>query len=295
MNHDKNEPPRAKRNISWYARPPTLACEHVFELLTQEGGLHFIGCKKCGGRQNESPHDRQKDGHLDDSPPTLTMMRRDLELEMALLDELINFSAFGPHPVLLNVEFIDVHEVLCLVVKICRKDLELKQMKVLLDLRATNHGAQADSLRLQQVMWQLLRNAITFSPQGSRISISTFNTPSGQITIEFVDQGIGIEPERLPYLFDASRRAEPSKGQFPGGLALGLFIAKGLAEAQQGSLSAESKGRGHGATFRLTLEGLHPSHAPTLGSKPAASFNSSDASVSGSPDDKQAPPLLPTS
>lgn len=204
----------------------------------------------------------EEDERFVEARPILAMIRRNLELESALIDELMNFVAVGQQKVRLHLEYIDVHETLRLVLEICHSDLEAKQIKVLLGLRASSHWVQADSLRLQQVMWNLLKNAIKFSPPGSTLSISTSNSPSGQVTIDFVDQGIGIAPELLPHIFDAFRQADPSQQQRLGGLGLGLFIAKGLAEAQHGALSVESEGLGRGATFRLTLYSEHPSHAP---------------------------------
>jgi signal transduction histidine kinase len=79
------------------------------------------------------------------------------------------------------------------------------------------------------------------------------NQPPNWLTIELADHGIGIEPALLPLVFDSFQQGDRAMQQRFGGLGLGLFIAKGLAEAQGGSLTALSEGRGKGATFRLTL------------------------------------------
>jgi two-component system CheB/CheR fusion protein len=226
----------------------------------------------------------EEDERFLEARPTLALIRRNLELQSTLIEELMNFVAVGQHKLRLDLRFMDAHDAIRSVVGICRSDLESKQIKVVLSLLAARHWVQADSLRLQQVMWNLLKNAVKFSPQGSTLSISTSNSPSGQVAIDFVDQGIGIEPELLPHVFDAFRQAESSKQQHPGGLGLGLFIAKGLAEAQQGALSVASEGLGRGATFRLTLHSEHPSHAPAA-ILPHASTDRRDAARPIHPDE----------
>ncbi len=112
----------------------------------------------------------------------------------------------------------------------------------------------ADSLRLQQVMWNLVKNAVKFSTRGGSISIGSVNDASGGLIMEFADRGIGIVPELLPLVFDPLQQGDDSMQRRYGGLGLGLFIARGLAEAHQGTLTVTSEGRGHGATFRLSLK-----------------------------------------
>jgi len=126
----------------------------------------------------------------------------------------------------------------------------------------------ADSLRLQQIMWNLVRNAIKFSPAGSTISISSANETPGTITLEFVDHGIGIEPEFLPLVFDPFQQSERVLNRkHYDGLGLGMFIAKGLAEAQDGTLVVSSEGLGLGATFCLILK-LAPAGSVAKGTLP---------------------------
>ena len=184
---------------------------------------------------------------------TLTMIRRNIELQSRLLEELSEFTSVGQHKVRLHLESIDAHEVVRLVLGICQSELATAQIVVLLDLRATESQVMADSAKLQQVMWNLIKNAIKFSAPGSSICISTGNDPAGRLTIELADHGIGIEPALLPLVFESFQQGDGAIQQRFGGLGLGLFIARGLAEAQGGSLTALSEGHGKGATFRLTL------------------------------------------
>jgi two-component system CheB/CheR fusion protein len=112
-------------------------------------------------------------------------------------------------------------------------------------------------------MWNLVKNAVKFSPPGSRISIATSTDAAGWLTIEFADHGIGIEQDLLPLVFDPFQQGDLSGLQRHDGLGLGLFIAKGLAEAQGGTLTVLSEGRGKGAKFRLALPTAPPNPANT--------------------------------
>jgi signal transduction histidine kinase len=185
--------------------------------------------------------------------PTLTMMRRNIEVQSRLLEELTDFTTVGQHKVRLRPEAIDAHEAVRYVLEICRGESGTALIEVRLDLRASESIVLADSVRLQQIMWNLLKNAIKFSPPGGDISITSANETPGNLTLEFTDHGIGIEPEFLPLLFEAFQQGANLPQHRHGGLGLGMFIAKELAEAQGGTLTVASEGRGKGATFRLTL------------------------------------------
>ena len=185
--------------------------------------------------------------------PTLTMMRRNIEVQSRLLEELTEFTTVEQHKVRLRPEAIDAHEAVRFVLEICRGEISTALIEVLLDLGASESVVLADSVRLQQVMWNLLRNAIKFSPPGGGISITSANETPGCLTLEFTDHGVGIEPELVPLVFEPFQQGDNSMQHRYGGLGLGMFIAKGLAEAQGGTLTVASEGRGTGATFRLTL------------------------------------------
>jgi two-component system CheB/CheR fusion protein len=176
----------------------------------------------------------------------------------------MDFSAVGQHKVRLRPESIDVHEAVRFVLEICKGEIAAARIEVNLDLQAWVNVVLADSLRLQQIMWNLVRNAIKFSPPGSSISIASANETPGNLTLEFIDHGIGIEAEFLPLVFDPFQQSERVLNQrHYGGLGLGMFIARGLAEAQGGTLDVSSEGLGLGAIFRLTLK-----LAPAGGTEP---------------------------
>ena len=197
----------------------------------------------------------EENGRFGEAGPILAMMRRNIELQARLLEELMDFSTIGQHKLRLRPESIDVHEAVRFVLEICKGEIAAVRMEVNLDLQASSNMVVADSLRLQQIMWNLLRNAVKFSPPGSSIAIASTNETPGNLTLEFIDQGIGIEAEFLPLVFDPFQQSERViNRKHYGGLGLGMFIARGLAEAQGGSLVVSSEGLGEGATFRLTLK-----------------------------------------
>jgi CheY-like chemotaxis protein/anti-sigma regulatory factor (Ser/Thr protein kinase) len=103
---------------------------------------------------------------------------------------------------------------------------------------------------LQQIFWNLINNAVKFTPKEGSISISTSNDSDGQLRVEIADNGLGIEPESLPKIFEAFEQGGRTQ---LGGLGLGLAISKRLVEAHKGTITAQSGGRDKGATFTLVF------------------------------------------
>lgn len=197
--------------------------------------------------------DLQEDERFTEARPVLTMIRRNIELQSRMLEELTDFTMVGQKKMRVHLEPIDAHESARFVLEICQSEIAAKAVEVLLDLRAAERFVTADPVRLQQVMWNLVKNAVKFSVAGGRISIVTANDPPGYLTIEVADHGAGISADLLPRIFDPFQQGDLAMQQRHGGLGLGLFIAKGLAEAQEGTLTGASAGLGSGATFKLTL------------------------------------------
>jgi signal transduction histidine kinase len=119
---------------------------------------------------------------------------------------------------------------------------------------------KGETRRLQQVIWNLLGNAIKFTPNGGRIDVGLTND-SKHAVIEIADNGIGIRPDFLPHVFERFRQADSSTTRKFGGLGLGLALARQLVEAHGGHISVESPGEGLGTTFRVQL----PLDCPTKG------------------------------
>jgi len=181
------------------------------------------------------------------------MVRQGVEVEMRLIDDLVDLSRIGSGKLNLRMERVDVHLPLGTAVDVCRLDARDAQIDFALDLSATNPIVWGDPTRLQQIFWNLIRNAIKFTPAGGKIAIRTWNAENGNIVIEVADNGIGIEPEKLSLIFNAFEQAGPDIAARFGGLGLGLAIAQGLTAAHNGVISAHSPGPDHGATFTLRL------------------------------------------
>ena len=123
---------------------------------------------------------------------------------------------------------------------------------------------RADPARLQQIFWNLINNAVKFTPPNGRITITTTNDSAGQLRVEIADTGMGIEPEALPKIFDAFEQGGRTR---LGGLGLGLAICKTLVEAHKGTITAQSAGRNKGSMFALvfpTCEKVEAQITPAL-------------------------------
>ncbi|HEX4055111.1 MAG TPA: MASE1 domain-containing protein [Tepidisphaeraceae bacterium] len=187
-------------------------------------------------------------GHLSEY---VQMIRRNVELERRLIDDLLDLTRITRGKFQLNLTTADVHEVLRRAVEICcagrAGDLVLK-------LAAPRHHIKGDPARLQQVFWNLVNNAAKFTPVGRSITIRSRNVDEqSAIEIEVSDTGAGIEPQFLPRLFNAFEQGDTTRARTFGGLGLGLAITKALAEAHGGTVAAHSAGRDAGATFTVRL------------------------------------------
>ena len=181
---------------------------------------------------------------------SLHMIRRNVELEARLIDDLLDLTRISRGKVQLNFEVVDAHTLLQNALEICQADIDRKHLALRLDLTAQKFHLRADPARLQQIFWNLINNAVKFTSNDGQISISTSNDSVGQLRVEIADTGVGIEPEALPKIFDAFEQGGSTQ---VGGLGLGLAISKALVETHKGTITAESVGRNQGARFRLVF------------------------------------------
>ena len=177
---------------------------------------------------------------------SLQLIRRNVELEARLIDDLLDLTRISKGKVQLSFEIVDAHTLLRNALEICQFEIEQKKLELRSEFAATKVYLQADPARLQQIFWNLIKNAVKFTPHGGKLSIRTTNNGDGQFRLEVEDSGCGIDPEVLPRIFHAFEQAGRTQ---LGGLGLGLAISKALVEAHHGSISAESQGRDSGATF----------------------------------------------
>jgi signal transduction histidine kinase/ActR/RegA family two-component response regulator len=194
----------------------------------------------------------------EETKAALAMIRRNVELESQLIDDLLDLTRIARDKLQLNFVAMDAHQAITNVAEICRNEAQMGKLRVHLNLRAGAHHVSADPAKFQQIVWNLLKNAIKFTPEGGEISISTTNVTPQIFTLSVRDTGIGIEPDILPRIFDPFEQGNRSFQSRFGGLGLGLAISKSLAQAQGGTLVAQSEGRDHGSTFVLTMNTTPP-------------------------------------
>ena len=183
----------------------------------------------------------------------IEVVHRNVELEARIIDDLLDYTRISRGKLHLNTGTVDVHSLIGHAMEMSRGELLDKKINISVDLNAEQHFVLGDAIRLQQVLWNLIKNAVKFTPENGFVTIHTFNTLDSRLKIKVTDTGIGIDPQRLPAIFEAFEQAERSITRQFGGLGLGLAIARTLTELHGGTLSAESKGAGEGATFLIDL------------------------------------------
>jgi len=183
----------------------------------------------------------------------LAMMQRNVELEARLIDDLLDLTRISRGKLSLATHAADLHQLLEHTAEIVRSDTLGKQVGVTFALEAAHHHALVDPTRIQQVFWNLIKNALKFTPTGGGIAVSTRNDAEGWLIVTVADNGIGISAEALPHIFRAFEQGDVSGLHRYGGLGLGLAISHAIVEAHGGAIRAESAGLGCGATFTVSL------------------------------------------
>jgi signal transduction histidine kinase/CheY-like chemotaxis protein len=192
-----------------------------------------------------------------DSPEVrraLEVIRRNVELEARLIDDLLDVTRISKGKLQLSLETASVHEILQRSYEICREDIAAKDLKIEFRLRAESAFVEGDPARLQQVFWNLIKNSVKFTPEKGRIVIETLNPTPEKVEIRTTDTGIGIEADKIDRIFNAFEQGQSSITRRFGGLGLGLAISKAMVSAHGGTIKAESRGKNRGATFIVTLD-----------------------------------------
>jgi PAS domain S-box-containing protein len=179
----------------------------------------------------------------------LRMICRNVELEARLIDDLLDLTRIARGKLQLRLQSTDAHELVQHALEIVRADVDCRHIQLSVALEAASHQVNVDPPRMQQVFWNILRNACKFTADTGTISVRSHNSAPDSITIEITDTGIGIEPAFLEKIFDAFEQLEMRRE----GLGLGLAISKAIVEMHGGSIRARSEGSGKGATFSVTL------------------------------------------
>jgi PAS domain S-box-containing protein len=186
----------------------------------------------------------------------LKIIKRNVQLQARLIDDLLDLTRITRGKLQLHLEPVDANTLICDAIEIAHSAIAAKKLKVSTEFNAKAHHLLADSIRLQQVFWNLINNAVKFTPPGGQIAVRTFNDDGHQFHFEITDNGIGIERDRLPFLFTPFEQADPSVTRQFGGLGLGLAITKRLVDLHNGTIQGDSRGRSFGATFKVTLDAL---------------------------------------
>ena len=203
----------------------------------------------------------------------LELIRHYVGLEARLIDDLLDVMRLARGKMPLRAEMIDVHRLIEQAVAVCAAELAAKSLILTVHLEATRHQIHGDPTRLRQVFWNLIKNAVKFTPDGGSITIGSRNengddsaalaescsssSPGADgLVIEVADTGIGIEADVLPHIFEAFQQGDSAITHQFGGLGLGLAICNGVVEGHGGALSARSAGKGRGSTFTVRLVGL---------------------------------------
>lgn len=205
----------------------------------------------------------------------LETIERNARAQTRIIEDLLDMSRIISGKIRLEVQPLDLREVLLAAVDTVRPAAEAKSIGLQVSLNARLGPVIGDANRLQQVFWNLLTNAIKFTPKGGRVKVTTHRVNS-HLEVNVVDTGDGIKPEFLPLVFDRFRQADSTTTRHHGGLGLGLAIVKQLVELHGGSVHARSAGRGHGATFTVALP-LSVSMPPEVGVSPGEVMESDSA------------------
>jgi PAS domain S-box-containing protein len=191
------------------------------------------------------------------------MLRRSIELEARIIDDLLDLTRIARGMLSFSAEDTDVNALIEFLVGLSRSEFHEKQLKLSLELEAPEHIIHTDVARLQQVLWNILRNAIKFTENRGTVTITTANDGRGNIDIIIKDTGIGMTPETLSRLFLPFEQADRSRTGRYGGLGLGMAISNALIELLEGKLTAESEGLGRGSTFTVSFPTVKPAAAPS--------------------------------
>lgn len=188
----------------------------------------------------------------EDALEDIRLIRRNLELETRLIDDLLDMTRIARGKIAVQKTPGDLHRIIESAGHACSHFAEQAGIGLELLLKARDCIVLGDSARLQQVFWNLLNNAIKFSPAGSRVVVSSENT-GDQIRVSVRDAGRGINPERILSIFQPFEQDDAHASGSMGGLGLGLAICKNIIEAHGGTIKALSGGPGCGAMFEVTL------------------------------------------
>lgn len=197
-----------------------------------------------------------------DLPPaareSVTMIRRNAELASRLIDDLLDANRIRHGKLHLEQHPADMHQACRNVVESCRSELANRRLRAELQLEATRFWVMSEPARLQQILWNLMNNAMKFTSPYGQITIRSDNPDPQTIRMAISDTGSGIDASDLSRIFEPFEQGQNRLARAGGGLGLGLSICKGLITLMGGTITASSDGRGKGASFVMHLPTIDP-------------------------------------
>jgi signal transduction histidine kinase len=192
-------------------------------------------------------------GLPEDMRQGLEMIQRNIELEARLIDDLLDLTRIIQGKMSLRLTDVDLLKLTSLAIEISKEAITSKGIELTVDLGEIPAMVNCDPARMQQVLWNLIKNAAKFTPSEGRIAITATRPSVGTIVISVADSGIGISQEAITRVFEPFEQADNSITKRFGGLGLGLAISKSIVDLHNGALTVSSKGEGSGTTFSLSL------------------------------------------
>ncbi|MEW6272679.1 MAG: hybrid sensor histidine kinase/response regulator, partial [Thermodesulfobacteriota bacterium] len=210
-------------------------------------------------------------GRLDDDTTAraLEVIERNVKVQSKLIDDLLDISRITAGKLRLAVQPVALPELLVAAVEAARPMADAKGLVLSLALANEVETVPGDPDRLQQVVWNLLTNAIKFTPPGGHIDVR-LERRDARVVIEVSDTGKGIQRDFLPHVFERFRQADGGSTRMHGGLGIGLAVVRHIVELHGGAVHAESGGENRGSTFRVTLPSISSEAASAAPRRTAA-------------------------
>jgi PAS domain S-box-containing protein len=214
----------------------------------------------------------------------LEVIDRNATMQVRLIADILDVSRIITGALQMDIKPIDLGSVVGAALDAVRPASEAKNIRIRPRLEAAARLTEGDPQRLQQIVWNLLANAVKFTPPGGLVEVELVDTGQNGVRISVRDNGVGIEPGFLPHVFERFRQADGSVSREHGGLGLGLAIVRHLVELHGGTVEAHSDGPGKGSSFIVELPRIHAQPAMWTAERPG--------STSSNPPGTSKPPSL---
>lgn len=182
----------------------------------------------------------------------IAVIERNARSQLRIVEDILDVSRIVRGALRVETEPVDLRAIVVDVLDSVKHSAEAKRLRMELVRSDSSHRLVADPERLRQIVWNLVENAVKFTPEGGSVRVE-LGQISGSLVVRVRDSGRGIAHDFLPYVFDRFRQGEGSIRRSAGGLGLGLAIVRHLVEMHGGTVTADSAGPGQGATFTVVL------------------------------------------